>query len=500
MRTSQLAALIALRWRMVRSRRARWGFAALASAVPALCGAAVAVGILAPRDSSFDVLLIAPTAYLSVALIAVLAPLVAGGGNELFPADQLSAYPVTARTQYALSLALTPLNLAWTTQLVGLVGLTSYVTPRGPWLPLSIAVCLGFVGLVTVAGQSLAWVVVGVRQRQTGRRVSWAVAVLIVMAVLSVIAAGLTTRVLDRAPTTDIVITAINSSVGPSGSWWAVMGVLALLTATSYVAGRRACSWALGRSGDAAGRLDSRTVSRRPGTKNARSELLAIDRASVWRSQSLRRGFLVLGVLPGIVAAMAGLDWTSLVLLPGLVAAGAGLLFGVNAFCLDGSGAPWLASLPQRPETAFWSKAQVIAEVCLVAVLVTLMAGSLRAGGLPSAGEAAAILGCTVVTSVRVVATCMGLSVLRPHRADLRGPRDTPAPPGVMAAYSARLAVSTTLVALLFSAIAEVGSWQWSVAWALPLCLLSARRLVRAAHKWDDPGVRARVVATVAAG
>ena len=58
-----------------------------------------------------------------MALLAVLAPLAAGGGNELFPADQLAAYPVSrAHASTAASLVLTPLNLAWTTQLVALLG------------------------------------------------------------------------------------------------------------------------------------------------------------------------------------------------------------------------------------------------------------------------------------------------------------------------------------------------------------------------------------------
>ena len=37
---------------------------------------------------------------------------------------------MSARTQYLASLVLTPLNLAWTTQLVGLVGLTAYIAPQ----------------------------------------------------------------------------------------------------------------------------------------------------------------------------------------------------------------------------------------------------------------------------------------------------------------------------------------------------------------------------------
>ena len=101
---------------------------------------------------------------------------------------------------------------------------------------------------------------------------------------------------------------------------------------------------------------------------------------------------------------------------------------------------------------------------------------------------------------MRVVATCMETSVTRPHRADLSGPRDTPAPPGVMAAYSARLAVSTTLIAVCFSALAEVAPWQYPVILAFPFLLLSQRRLLGTARRWQDVSTRARVVTTVASG
>ena len=69
-----------------------------------------------------------------------------------------------------------------------------------------------------------------------------------------------------------------------------------------------------------------------------------------------------------------------------------------------------------------------------------------------------------------------------------------------MAAYSARLAVSTTLVAVFFSALAEVAPWQWPVLFAVPFCLFSVRRLVRTAGRWQTADARARVVTVVAAG
>jgi len=69
-----------------------------------------------------------------------------------------------------------------------------------------------------------------------------------------------------------------------------------------------------------------------------------------------------------------------------------------------------------------------------------------------------------------------------------------------MAAYSVRLAVSTTLLAVFFSALAEVASWHWSVLLAVPLVLLSARRLVRYARLWRGATTRAHVVMVVASG
>ena len=276
--------------------------------------------------------------------------------------------------------------------------------------------------------------------------------------------------------------------------WAVTTAVLVVAAVVIDQLGRRLCGWALRQPG-AGSRTGARPVRRRAVAGSRRGEMLAIDRASVWRSPALRRGLLVLGILPGAVAAVAGLEWPALVLLPGLVAAGAGLLFGVNAFCLDGSGAVWLASLPVRPSTLFWSKSQVVAETCAIAVAITVAAGSLRAQGAPTAGEAAALASCVVVVVLRVVATCMELSVTRPFRADLLGPRDTPAPPGVMAAYSARLAVSTTLVAVLFSTMAEVAPWPWPVVIAAPFCLLSVRRLLQAVAalgRRRHPGPRGR--------
>jgi hypothetical protein len=443
-----------------------------------------------------------------VAILAVVAPLVIGGGSELFPPEQLVAYPVSTRTQFTASLILVPLNLAWTVQLVGLLGLTSFVAGAGQgdghvgWdgVALALVTCLAYVAMVTLIGQALAWFVVGVRQRRAGRLATWALAGVLGALGLGVLVVGRTSDLLDASPTTWVVVGALNGAAGSYRGWAAVVLTLLTVTIVAFFLGRQACSWALRQPRRSYGDVEARPLRRRTVAPSVLREQLAVDRASVWRSPSLRRGLIVLGVLPGLVAAVAGLQWSSLVLLPGLVAAGAGLLFGVNVFCLDGSGAMWVASLPGDPRIAFRAKAQVVAEVCCVAVALTVLAGSSRVGTWPSAAEAAALGACAVVTIARVVATCMQLSLTRPHRAGLRSPRDTPAPPGVMAAYSLRLAASTTLLAVLFSATAEQDDWRLPLLVALPLLLLSARRLAASARAWQAPQARARVATVVAAG
>ena len=178
------------------------------------------------------------------------------------------------------------------------------------------------------------------------------------------------------------------------------------------------------------------------------TELTAVQRASVWRAPALRRGILVLAVLPGAAAAVAGLEWPTLSLLPTLTAAAAGLLFGVNAFGLDGGGATWLGSLPGWAGPVFWAKTQVVAETCLVASLLAVLGGALTAPTASTASEVMAVLAATAAGTCVVAAMVMRISVRHPHRAPLDGPRDAPAPPGSMAGYSLRLAVPCTIVGL----------------------------------------------------
>jgi hypothetical protein len=238
---------------------------------------------------------------------------------------------------------------------------------------------------------------------------------------------------------------------------------------------------------------------RRAARANPASDLIALlraDRAGIWRSVPMRRGMIVLALLPGLVAAGGSFRWDMLGIFPGLVASGGALLFGVNAWCLDARGALWRDSLPVSPLLAFTSRVLVLLEILVVACVVTLVLAALRAG-LPTVSELVAVLCAVVVVTVQVVATSLRWSVRHPYAVDLRSSRATPAPPLVMVGYSSRLALSTTFTGLLFDLLAH-SAWEWSVLLSLPLLAWSSLKLRRTSRAWADPLTRSRVIATVA--
>lgn len=497
----QVLPLAGLRLRMVRSGRTRAVLVVLLLLPALLATVGVLMVDLVPDDRALGITLTAPTVYLAFAVLAFMAPLAAGGGYELYPPEQLVAYPVRPRTVFFGTLLLAPINLAWMLNVVGLVVLTSFAAGPTGWGTVRATVSLLlFVALATAAGHATAWWVVGVRQTRIGRRAVWAAAAFVGVTLLALIRLGYTFTLLNASPTKYALINALQGYHPLYRRWFTGMVVMALLTAACLALGVRATAWALRRPGDHAVGDAASPVRRRAARSTLLRELVSVDRASVWRSVPLRRGLLVLLLLPATVAALAGMSWASLVLLPGLVAAGAGLLFGVNAFCLDAGGVTWLATLPGWERWAFAAKAWVVSEVVALAVTAALLGGALRAPSPGSATPVVATIGSAVAVGSLVVASSMRASLRHPHQADLRGPRDTPAPPGVMALHSLRLAVLTTFVGLLFSGTTIVSEWWLPLVLAIPFVSWSGLSLVDSARAWSAPDARARVVTTVAGG
>src|SRR6478609_8988890 len=158
----QVLPLVRLRWRMVRSRRVRVGLLAALALFPLLCACAVLVGVLAPSGHEADVAEVTPAILLAFLGLAIIAPLAAGGGTELYPPDQLVAYPIRSRTVFRAALLLAPLNLAWLLQVLAALGLITYVVDGdAPVVAGGLLTMAVYLAAVTVAGQGVAWVVIG---------------------------------------------------------------------------------------------------------------------------------------------------------------------------------------------------------------------------------------------------------------------------------------------------------------------------------------------------
>jgi hypothetical protein len=169
----------------------------------------------------------------------------------------------------------------------------------------------------------------------------------------------------------------------------------------------------------------------------------------------------------------------------------------VNTWCLDGRGALWRDSLPVSPRVSFYSRVTVLMEVLLCSACLTIALAALRAGR-PTTSEVVALLCSTLVVCVQVIGASMRWSIARPFAVDLRSARATPAPPVVMAGYSARLAVVTTVTGLVFSGLAQLSDARYAVSVAVVFLCCSLWRLRTSTRHWEDPVVRSRVVATVA--
>jgi hypothetical protein len=446
-----------------------------------------------------DMLLLLPTAYLAFMVTTTMAIIGSGGGRELLPREQAVAFPVSPVTDHLGAVLLAPLNVAWLVQAWSLMGATAFVTGPHRLVLVELTALLWLV-VATCVAQAIAWCVEYVRRGPHGIlvvRTTWAA---LAAGTATLIATGNFARFVDRLPSSRIALVVIAPAGGGKWAMWAV-GVVALaaLGFVAIVAGGAMARLAARRAPREEAKAEGQTFTPGPMPRSEFHALVRTDRASVWRSVPLRRGFLVLGLLPGLVAAGGQLSWEMLPILPGLVASGGALLFGINAWCLDGVGALWRDSLPVDPQLALAARIQVLLEILVAATTLTVVVAALRAGGLPSGPQLTAVIATTVVVSVQVVARSMQWSVRRPYAMDLRSARGTPAPPFAMLAYSSWLALSSTLTGLVFSIASQADDLSVPLVLALPFLIAAVRRLLITTREWTDPDVRARVIATVSA-
>jgi hypothetical protein len=485
--------------------RFRAGTVRRRSAIPITVGvmttltlAACTLPMLLPgaRDSTRarDVLLLLPTAFAAFLMLTIVSGVASGGGRELLSREQGVAFPVSPTTDHLGALLMAPLNIAWLIQAWALLGIVAYALPVAD-VPAAVASILLWLAACTALAQVVAWTMEAIRRRKYGRAVVRGLGLSAGAAVAWVQISGRLGETLDQLPTLWVVA---RGTRGFGGAWVEGIAFEIALLVVAVVVGAVPVHIAAKVPPRDEARVESGMYPVRRMPASVIGTLVSLDRNSVWRAVPMRRGITVLGVGPGLVAIAGGMSWPSMTILPGLVASGGALLFGVNAWCLDGRGLLWRESLPARADQVFAARALVLAEFVLVASTVTVVLAALRAG-LPTSYELAAMVCLVLVVTVQVIGAAMRWSAQRPFPVDMRSARATPAPPVVMVGYSTRLALSTTFTGLFFSVLARVPEWRLPVLLAMPFLAWSGYRLWRTSKVWEDPVERARVVMAVAA-
>lgn len=493
--------LVAFRFRTVRSRSTLVGLVVLLLLTVAFARVPASLDASGQLGDILDTLVDALRDNVDVALLATLllsitSSITSGGGRELLSRSEAAVHPVSARTEHLAALALAPLNLAWLIQVWGLLAVVALVTPRDELAGTQLAV-VTWVLAATALGQAVGWSVEGLRRTRHGVLVVRTIGAAVGAVIVGLHLAGVLAPLVDRLPTTRLAV------LMQGDRWYVVALALLALAVAAVVIGARPAAWALGLPPREELRVQSGVHEARhvpaPRWGSAdRALLRRLDRGSVWRSVGMRRGLMVLGIGPGLVAVVAGLEWGTVLLLPGLTASGAALLFGVNAWCLDGKGMVWRETLPVSSADVFDVRALVVTECMAVVSGVTVVLALLR-NGVPPLVVGVAVASCWLVVLVQVLAIVMTWSIRSPYSVDLSSPRATPAPHAAMAGYAGRLSLVTTLTAMLFTGLAAL-PWAWAPAVAaLPFLAWSTRRLRRARRRWLAGDDRARVVLTVAA-
>ena len=325
---------------------------------------------------AFDVFLLLPSAMAGILALNIASAVASGGGRELLSRDQASPYPISPTTDHLGALLLAPFNIAWMIQAWVLFGSMAYSYAGNKLFQAQVAMLLWLV-FCTTLGQVVAWTMEAVRRGPYGIGITRGLLICLALGAGAVQLTGHAAEALDRIPTVWVFQGAVS---GWAPRWWTLLALLLVASLLAIATGAVPTHLAARRMPRDEARMETDQHEPRAMPRTVIGLLIRADRASVWRSVPMRRGVLVLAVGPGLVAIFGDLPWSSMTILPGLVASGGALLFGVNAWCLDGRGALWRENLPVPASALFDARAWVLTEFLGVASLITIGLGALRAG------------------------------------------------------------------------------------------------------------------------
>lgn len=501
------ALLARLRWRMIRVPGARTAIIAaiflFVSATSIIANFGFALAAVAQDPSSpanplaRDLLQqladgriegIASITLVTVLSIAVFGPFTGTGTVSLAPSEDLMGMRPARAHKYFDSLAINAASGLGILQLLGLVGLNSFLTldsHRLPGILMAFVSWSVLIALMTAMAWTIEWVV-----RRFGRWQRYLIAALV-----SGSAAATYFGSPDQA-----------SNLFGAGHWYvsllrgedyslipAVLAALALTVGLIYL------GLAIFLATDK--RLPTVVLTSRPAryrTFPTTPMLLALRVvvSTVMRTPQTRRPMIAALVFGAPAVLAVDIDQLLAGSISFAIPLAIALSWPANFFAIIGTGMPWLASQPKV--MAFLPKALMLAQFLLTMAVISILTMLAFVSGRADAMHVQEILTQSAFITISVAGVSALLAIMNPIRAQMASRGDALVPPITALIYMVSLLLFTALPGAVFSGTLS----EWPLASVAAISFVGIAGIgcgFIALSRWKVDGVRSRVVATVGA-
>lgn len=502
--------LVALRWRMVRSRPARMaifvGLAMVLFGVLLAINLGYAVQLATQQGDTVSGIYarvwvrslqggsmagIGALAVGGAVLVAFFAPFTGTSTLALAPLEDLEAIRPPRAHRFFDALLLNAVSGIGVVQMLALTAVAGLLTIDGARLPaftFTWSVWMFLIVLTTAVGWSLEYVI---RKHGRVRRNLIGLGALAAVALAVALDENHGATLFGAA---DVYTYVIRLGVGGWSMGIAIaIGLMLACSAALVVAGVQATRMAL--------RLPapSLRVSRRHRSGKVRAlppsllGLLLLVRTIV-RTTECRRPLIAVAVVGLPAMFFLGLDENVEIAVALAIPLTVALAWGVNVFAVLGTGMPWLASQPHLLGPLL--RAAAALQFLTTSVLLFLMWFSAEIAGKAPPGVGVRLVVSGLISTLLVTAASAYLAVFRPRRTRLSGRGDSLVPPLTALGYLGWLVLLSAYAPLVLSLPASPEQTMMLLGAAV---VLAFAWLAFVDVGWRTPRVRAKVVETVGA-
>lgn len=427
---------------------------------------------------------------ISLLSIAVFGPFTGTGTVSLASAEDLYGIRPSKAHRYFDSLSVNAASGLGILQLLGLIGLHSFLTldaHRLPGILLAFSVWAVLITLMSTIAWTIEWVV-----RRFGRwqRYLFGAALLGVGAIFYFFNPDSATTLYGAG---NWYVNLLRGPESPALLPWAI--------ATTIVAATALILFGLRVFLAADKHLPPALLTSKPGRYRHFSGIpllmaLRLTVVTVMRTPQTRRP-MIAAVIFGAPAVMV-IDMDQLLAgsLSFAIPLAVALSWPANVFALVGTGMPWLASQPKI--MAVFPKAAMAAQFLLTMAVISVLSGMALLAGRATVEDVQEILLQASFITIAAAGVAALLSVMNPIRAQMTSRGDALVPPVTALIYMVVLLIFTAIPGFAFGGILAAGQWGEVVA-VLFSGLIGIGCGLLAISRWRNPQVRARAVSTVGA-